>query len=241
MLYLSMLKPSKSSAKQTIFFILISLFALTFFSCASEVEVPIEAEPIDETLEVPAGCVFFTDYAGLHYFMPLQDAAKHPYNLGKFTKKGQQIFYGDDKYESVLGIDISRHNGRINWKKVKKAGYQFAFIRIGWRGYETGILHVDERFHKNIKGALKAGLNVGVYLFSQAINEEEALEEANLVIEELKNYKDSITMPVVFDPENIYPGPARTDNVSGQQFTKNTIVFLDAIKEAGYDPMIYAN
>ncbi|MBQ7538721.1 MAG: HAD-IA family hydrolase, partial [Treponema sp.] len=69
----------------------------------------------------------------------------------------------------------------------------------GYRGYQTGILHLDENFHQNIKGALEQNLDIGVYVFSQAINEEEALEEAELVIKELENYK--ITLPVVFDPE----------------------------------------
>lgn len=234
----SVLKILKKSVFLSI--VTFSVFTITFLSsCASEPEIQLVQEPIDETLNIPEGHIYFKDFAGIHSFKPIQNAKPHPYDLTKFTKKGEKVFYNDEKYESVLGIDVSRHVGRINWKKVKKAGYDFVIIRLGWRGYETGILHVDERFHKNIKGAQKAGLEVGVYVFSQALNEEEALEEALLAIEELKKYK--ITMPVVFDPEDIYPGPARTDDVTGEQFTKNTLLFLETVKEAGYTPMIYSN
>jgi GH25 family lysozyme M1 (1,4-beta-N-acetylmuramidase) len=149
------------------------------------------------------------------------------------------IYSGDPNYTCRFGIDISRHEGEIDWKKVKESGVEFVFIRIGYRGYQTGILHLDENFHQNIKGALEQNLDIGVYVFSQAINEEEALEEAELVIKELENYK--ITLPVVFDPESISWEEARTDDISGEQFTKNTIAFCNRVKEAGYDPMIYSN
>ena len=125
-------------------------------------------------------------------------------------------------------------------QQVKADGYDFAIIRIAYRGYgKTGSLNVDKEFKANIKNAHEAGIDVGVYIFSQAINENEAIEEANLVIEQLKD--EEIELPVVFDPELIRTDEARTDNISGEQFTKNTIAFCEKIKDAGYEPMIYSN
>ncbi|MCR5698296.1 MAG: glycoside hydrolase family 25 protein [Treponemataceae bacterium] len=218
-----------------IFSILFSaFFSTSLLSCASNPE----SEEIEE-IEIPEGEISFRDYSGVHSFPPNENVKKHPYLKENFKKKGQRIIYVDENYECIYGVDVSRHLGRINWKKVKKSGIDYAFIRIGWRGYESGILHVDERFHQNIKGALAAGLKVGVYVFSQAINEQEALEEAELALEQIKGYE--ISLPIVFDPEHIYPDAARTDKVSGKQFTKNAITFCEAIKKAGFEPMIYSN
>jgi len=209
-------------------------FSTSLLSCATNPEV----DEIEE-IEIPEGEISFRDYTGVHSFPPNEKVRKHPYLKENFKKKGQKIIYIDENYECLYGVDVSRHLGRINWKKVKKSGIDYAFIRIGWRGYESGILHVDERFHQNIKGALAAGLKVGVYVFSQAINEQEAIEEAELALEEIKGYE--ISLPIVFDPEHIYPDAARTDNVKGEQFTKNAIAFCEVIKKAGFVPMIYSN
>ena len=181
-------------------------------------------------------------YRGNRVIVPVkEDVPKIQYDRYLFKKKGMRMTYeGDPAYTYRLGLDISRHDGKnINWRKVRKAGFDFIIFRIGWRGYQSGILHVDEHFHENMKGAIKQGFEIGVYVFSQAINEEEALEEAQLVIDELHGYP--IRLPVVFDPESIPWEEARTDDISGEQFTKNAIVFCEAIKEAGYEPMIYSN
>ena len=160
------------------------------------------------------------------------DAFGNPY-------KGKMI-YKDDKYSSRLGVDVSHHQGKIDWEKVKEDGYEFAIIRIGYRGYGTeGTLKLDNRFHENIKDAQRAGLDVGVYFFAQAINEEEALEEAEFVLKHLKGYK--LELPVAYDPESILYDEARTDDVTGEQFTKNAKVFCKRIRKAGYEPMIYSN
>ena len=210
---------------------LISIAAASFLTAACT-SVP-RAENQDEFVYKDAG-------GGYHVAKINPDVPQFQYERALFKKKGQKMTYLDnEKYSYKLGIDISRHEGLIDWKKVREAGIEFVFIRIGWRGYQTGILHTDENFHQNITGALEAGLQVGVYLFSQAINEEEALEEAELVIRELEGYE--ITLPVVFDPESVGWEEARTDDVEGEQFTKNTIVFCNRVKEAGYEPMIYSN
>lgn len=104
---------------------------------------------------------------------------------------------------------------------------------------EEGTLNADEKFEQNLENARKAGIDVGVYFFSQAVNEEEAKEEADFVLEHLKGKE--LQMPVVYDPEHILEDEARTDGVTGEQFTQNAKVFCKEIEEAGYDAMIYSN
>ena len=183
----------------------------------------------------------FVDVFGEHYETTIKpDVPKHDYLNDGFIRDGYKLTYEDDNYTSRLGIDVSRHQGKINWEKVKAQGVEFAFLRIGYRGYGSeGKICLDQRFYENIKGAQDVGIDVGVYFFSQAISEEEALEEAKFVIDALDGY--TLQLPVVYDPESILDDVARTDDVSGEQFTKNTIVFCDSIKENGYEPMIYSN
>lgn len=170
----------------------------------------------------------------------VSSAKKHPYNWDLLTNDEAGISYTDENYRIVQGIDVSKWQGEIDWKKVKADGYEFVIIRMGYRGYgETGELALDEMFHRNIREAQTAGLDTGVYFFSQAINEEEALEEADFVLNALKGYE--LQFPIVYDPELIRDQPARTNDVTGEQFTKNTIAFCEAIKAAGYEPMIYSN
>lgn len=156
-------------------------------------------------------------------------------------KNGLKYYTENGKKTSYEGIDVSSHQKDIDWAKVKAAGIDFAIIRVGFRGYGTGAIVLDDYFTKNIEGALAAGIKVGVYFFSQALNETEAIEEADLVIEQLKKYKNKITYPVVYDAEDISNDTARTDGLLGAQITSNCIAFCEKIKEAGYTPMIYAN
>ena len=168
------------------------------------------------------------------------DIPKHPYDLSAFSRDGQMLKYEDNVYTSRLGIDVSHHQGSIDWKKVANQGFEFAILRIGYRGYgKEGLVNPDKKFAEYIRGAKEAGLDVGVYFFAQAINEEEAQEEAEFVINLLDGEK--LDLPVVYDPESILDDEARTDDVSGEQFTKNTVAFTKAIKDAGYEPMVYSN
>ena len=143
-------------------------------------------------------------------------------------------------YNMSYGIDISKHNGEIDFDKVKKAGFDFVFIRVAYRGYGSkGNLKVDELQDKYLKDARRAGLKIGAYVFSQSINEKEAIEEAKLAIDLLKEYK--LDLPLVFDPETIKGDIARTDDISGSQFTKNAIAFCEEVKKSGFIPAIYSN
>lgn len=182
----------------------------------------------------------FVDVFGEEYEVEIKpDVPKHAYQTDCFSRDGQRLSYESNTYTSQLGIDVSHHQGEINWYRVKDAGYEFAFIRLGYRGYTTGELCLDRYFFKNIKNAQACGIDVGVYFFSQAINDEEAIEEANFVIQNLNGYE--LQLPVVYDPESILDDEARTDDVSGEQFTKNALAFCQTIRDAGFEPMIYSN
>ena len=151
-----------------------------------------------------------------------------------------EIRYIDGNISRALkGIDVSVYQGDIDWERVKADGVRFAFIRLGYRGYGTGKIKIDEKFKKNIRGATRAGVKVGVYFYSQAISSREALEEAKTVLKYIDGY--DIDYPVVYDVEDAPSASARTRNLTGAQATKNVITFCDAIREAGYRPMVYAN
>ena len=161
------------------------------------------------------------------------------YDPAKFVRDGYYMSYEDERYTSAQGIDVSEYSGEIDWKKVKDAGIGFAFLRIGRRGYTEGGLFEDASFESNYSGASENGIPLGVYFFSQAVNEEEAVEEARFVLDILDGR--ALKLPVVFDPEDIPHDDARTDGVSGEQFTKNTLAFCAEIEKAGYEPAIYCN
>ncbi|MBR4027594.1 MAG: glycoside hydrolase family 25 protein [Lachnospiraceae bacterium] len=194
-----------------------------------------------EALSQPEILHFVDALGGWHETEILPTVAKHNYNWEYLSNDGQNISYiGDTNYTIRKGIDVSYHQKTIDWEKVKADGYDFAFLRVGYRGYaESGKLMQDSAFATNIKNAQKAGIDVGVYFFAQAINEQEAMEEAEFVLNILKDY--TLQLPVVYDPELIRDAKARTDDVTGEQFTKNTIIFCEAMKQAGFEPMIYSN
>ncbi len=183
----------------------------------------------------------FVDAFGQEYEVEINDRIeKNPYDPAGFERTGDLLKYEDELFTSRMGIDVSKYQGEIDWKSVREAGIEFAFLRIGYRGYgAAGTINLDQTFRQNIERAQREGIDVGVYFFAQAINEEEAEEEANFVIKHLAEYE--LQLPVVYDPESILEVEARTDDVTGEQFTRNTIAFCEAVKAAGYAPMIYCN
>jgi len=138
---------------------------------------------------------------------------------------------------------VSTFNGDINWNEVKKAGIDFAIIRLGFRGYGTsGSLNIDAKFYENLINANASGIDIGIYFYSQAVNEKEAIEEATLVLNALKNYKHIfIKYPIAIDTERTPYGSGRADGISAAQRTNVCIAFCETIKNAGYIPMIYSN
>lgn len=179
---------------------------------------------------------------GVYNFVPInENITKHNYNLENLVvdEEGKFTYTEDGEVVSHKGIDVSKYQGKINWKKVKADGVEYAFLRLGLRGYETGKLAVDDTFVTNIEGALEAGVEVGVYFFSQAITQAEAIEEAEFVLEQLEPYK--ITYPVVFDVEKVGSEKSRMNAITVEERTAATIAFCERIKQAGLTPMIYGN
>lgn len=150
-----------------------------------------------------------------------------------------KVFYDNGVKESIMGIDVSKYQAKIDWDKVKEAGVEYAIIRLGFRGMNEGTLEIDPMYLKHMDGAKNAGIPVGVYFFSQAITVEEAIEEANMVLEYIDEY--DITYPIVFDTEYVTFYNARANNITRAERTDITIAFCEAIKAAGYKPMIYSN
>ncbi len=186
----------------------------------------------------PDDVVVYTD--GRVRFFPIQeDLKKNSYlqeNLVELEGGVLQYVEGGQVL-SHKGIDVSHHQGQIDWGQVAEDGVEFAFIRVGLRGYGTGKVVLDERFEENIKGALGNGIQVGVYFYSQSINQEEVLEEASLVLEQIAPYK--VTGPVVYDSEKV--ADSRTSPLSAQERTDMALAFCKAVEDAGYRPMIYLN
>lgn len=169
----------------------------------------------------------------------LTDVPRHTLDYDKVeTKNGYKHYYENGERLNTTGIDVSYHQGDIDWEAVRADGVDFAMIRLGYRGYESGRLNLDERFHEYAKGALDAGLEIGVYFYSQAINASEAEEEARFVLNELSDYK--ITYPVVFDWEIVGDDTARTNSVSSEELNECASVFCNTIARGGYIPMIYS-
>lgn len=166
-------------------------------------------------------------------------------SVSPFTKASYVHNDAFDGYYLYNGIDISKYNTISNWSKVKNAGVDFVIIRAGYRGYGvSGTLCTDPKFTEHISGALKAGFPVGIYYFTQATNEDEAVEEAEWCIEQAKKY--DISLPIILDYE--FPvsngkkvGRMYNAKLSKSAATRNCIAFCDTIKDAGYTPMVYAN
>lgn len=150
----------------------------------------------------------------------------------------------DTRFDSMTitnGIDVSSNNKSIDWEKVKADGIDFAFIRVAVRYSSDGTLAADANYKENITEALNAGVKVGVYMFSQAINQEEAKQEANYVLKLISGYK--ITMPVVIDTEfdKYKAGRLYKAQLSKEQQTANVNAFAAVISNSGYTPMVYAS
>lgn len=151
--------------------------------------------------------------------------------------KNQSGFMQYEGMETTIGIDVSYYQGNIDWAKVKAAGIDFAILRLGYRGYVAGTLAMDSKFYDYLAGAEAAGIDVGIYFFSQAITVEEAQEEAEFVLSKLGNH--AVKYPIVFDWEIIGIKPARTDGLSTSTLTACAKAFCDTIADAGYTPAIY--
>jgi GH25 family lysozyme M1 (1,4-beta-N-acetylmuramidase) len=157
-------------------------------------------------------------------------------SLFSYDENGWKTYLGSD--DVTVGIDVSAYQYDIDWQAVADSGIDFAMIRVGFRGWgKTGSLNIDKYALQNLQGAIDAGLDVGVYFFSQALNTAEAEAEAELVLDIIKDY--NITYPVVFDWEEIGNSSARTNGMTKTAITDCALAFCEKIEAAGYTPMVY--
>ena len=164
--------------------------------------------------------------------------AANPYEAEDFAYDGNYLTCTAG--QSRLGVDVSSHQGDIDWDAVAAAGVEFAMIRIGFRGYLEGELNEDALARTNIAGARAAGLDGGVYFFSQAISTEEAAREAAWVVAFLEEY--DLQLPVVYDWEHVEASKARTAALTDRALlTDCAKSFCEVVKAAGYTPLIYFN
>lgn len=156
-------------------------------------------------------------------------------------------FSGCDRYKRItketetvtMGIDVARYQGTIDWQEVSQSDIEFAFVRVGYRGMADGEIKEDPNGRYNMQEAAAAGIPLGVYFFSTAINEEEAQEEAAWVADLISGYP--ITYPVAFDCENFNDPDSRQYFMTKAERTDVALAFLKAIEKYGYEAMFYAS
>lgn len=181
-----------------------------------------------------------TDAAGNTYYY---SQSTHQPLTGIHTIDGVLYYFDANgvKQNATFGIDVSKYQTNIDWKKVKTSGVEFVIIRLGYRGYSTGTLVEDPMFESHYSGAKAAGLRIGVYAFSQAINEDEAREEALACVYVLDGR--SLDYPIYFDTEasGSSNGTGRADGLSTSDRTKCAVAFCEEVKASGYEPGVYAS
>lgn len=216
------------------------------FTEKAEREKESERQKEEEQLNDPA-----TD--GKHTLITNRDGSEEwvlisPYltkNTFDFTKMedkaGLKRYMENGRKTSYVGVDISKHTGKVYFPSLKAAGVDYVMIRLGSRGYSTGQITLDENFKENIEGAIDAQLDVGIYFYSQAISQDEAVQEANFVVQNLEPYRAHVKYPVAFNMGFVSNDNSRIEGLSREDKTAVTVSFLDAVRAAGYVPMIYGD
>ena len=193
----------------------------------------------NEPVDPHKGQVYIYDGFDWIWMTPLEGVPANELTEEFFSSNGGRIEYTGSDYDVLRGVDVSEHQLDIDWKQVAASGVDYAYIRVGWRGYTEGGLFEDAYFERNIQGALDAGLHVGVYMFSQAVTVQEAIEEADFVLERIGKY--NVTLPVVFDWEKIEAAEARSHGLTMELRTDCARAFCETVKSAGYVPCVYFN
>lgn len=180
-----------------------------------------------------------------NYQVPLYSGVeKNELTTGDFVWDGDRVRYVGDAYRTQFGIDVSAYQNRasanttIDWDAVANDGVDFAMVRIGFRGTASGTLNTDAFYGQNIDGAMAAGIDTGVYFFSQAISVAEAVEEADYIINLLRNHE--ISGPVAYDWE-MHDSTYRVYGTSKELATACALAFCKRIESAGYQPMVYVS
>lgn len=198
--------------------------------------------PAKEPEEEPAGPATFQ--FGEQTLEVLEGMPLQPYDWRSFSTESLgggrwRAVYRQNGRSARTGIDISFYQGEIDWQAVAGDGIDFVILRLGYRGYTEGGLFTDQYFDQNLRGALDAGLDVGVYFFSQAITPEEAEAEAQYVLNALEGYDTAC--PIAFDWEPISDNTARTNGLDGGTLTRCAAAFCKTIQQAGRRPAVYFN
>lgn len=205
-----------------------------------EIEEPIVEEPIIEkdpeeskTEEKPPELPQTNEYSFDGNYVNLQVM-----NYDYLEEPGWLIHYEDDNYVSILGVDISEYSGNVNFYRLKEIGVDFVMMRVGWRGSTEGGLYEDKYWEAYYTEAQDAGLDIGYYFYSQATSDEEAIEEAEFVLERISDKQ--CDMFVAFDME-LPDHDSRIAGMSKSEITSAALAFANRIVEEGYVPMVYAN
>ncbi len=218
-----------------------------YFSVMNEVVPEDSGDFAEELTEAENGKIIFYDASVGYSWTPVLEGIKlNEYKKENFSidDRGRISYSDGEDNSSYFGIDVSSYQGEIDWQLVKEDDVEFAFLRIGYRGYgEEGKLCPDESFIDNYTAAHDAGIDLGVYFFSQAVSVDEAVQEANYVLELLEGR--NLEYPIVFDWETVQTGDPedipRTEDVMPKTLTLSAIAFCETIHDAGYDAMIYTN
>ncbi|MBQ8666744.1 MAG: hypothetical protein IJ526_07770 [Lachnospiraceae bacterium] len=174
------------------------------------------------------------------YYEIIKDVPRNDYNLeNNLINENGLLTYKDSKRESVKGVDLSKYNGTVDFTKLKEAGVGFAMLRLASRGYGSGKISLDEKFVEYAQNAQVAGIQIGAYFYSQAVNENEAVEEANYIVGAISGF--NVKYPVAIDIERVSGDEARTDKLTNKERTSIVKMFCDTVKGYGYKPIIYAS
>ncbi len=190
-----------------------------------------------------ASYILIGEIPNCEFYKIASEVPRNDYDLENFyiEDDGSSMYYHDEDGNrlTTLAVDVSEFQQNVDWDSLYQEGVTVAIIRVGFRGYGSGAVVLDEMFEEHVLGAKAAGLKVGVYFYSQAMNYDEGVEEANFVLENI--YGMDIDGPVVIDTEDPYSEEARTNGLSNDLRTDGVVAFCDTVKSAGYTPMIYAN
>lgn len=182
-----------------------------------------------------------TDEKGVKkYYEILSSVDKNPYDLeNNLVTDNGALQYKDGNKVSSKGVDLSKYNGTVDFVKLKECGIDYAMLRLGSRGYGTGLITLDEKFVEYAQNAALNNISIGAYFYSQAITEAEAIEEANYIVGAVGTFM--LKYPIAIDIEKVTDDDARTDNLTTKQRTAVVKAFCDTVKSFGYKPCIYAD
>lgn len=234
-----------NSMKRNIFLVIIVLLVVAVIGIAVFVATKGPSTPGNIGTEVvnkdtDDGKILIKDLYDGEINIPKYNYPLDTYDMESFQETNGVMKYGED---SALGINVRSKEGEVDWEKVKGSGVDFVMLRAGYRGYKRGERNEDENFEKNYTGATEAGLDVGVYFFSQAVSEQEAEQEASFVLSLVQGKQ--IKYPIAFDWEKVEDTGsdkvARTDVCTPTDVTNFAKAYCGKIKKAGFTPAIYMN